>query len=1019
MSPAALALVAAIFVDATADSGLAFRHSSGAAGDYFFPEIMGAGVGLLDYDGDGDLDVYLVQSGDSATTGGDRLYRNDLEPAVAAGGSGPRRLRFTDTSAAAGVGDGGYGMGVAAGDYDHDGWTDVFVAGLGRDRLLRNLGGGAFEDATERAGVSDPRWSVSASFVDFDRDGWLDLFVAEYVDATRANHKRCRAAAGHRDYCGPLSYRPVPSRLLRNQRDGTFRDVSAAAGLHAAFGGALGVVAVDLDRDGWLDLYVANDQTRNQLWRNRGDGTFEDEALERGVALDVNGQPQASMGVDAGDFDGDGDDDLFLSHLAGETDTLYVNDGAGVFLDGTAGSGLAPPGLAYTGFGTAWLDYDGDGRLDLLVVNGAVNVVEALVARRDPHPFHQPDQLLRNLGDGRFEDRSAAAGPALALAETGRGAAFGDLDDDGDTDVVVTNNEGPARVLLNQVGNLRAWLGLRLVGRTAGGSGDRDQLGARVELARDRAPPLVRRARADGSYASANDPRVLFGLGRPPDAAHERVRVTWPDGMAERFERLAAGRYHTLRRGEGTPDHRVDGEPTAAAAAPAGDREAPLADADRDAAGTAPEAVAETTAEPDPTRFEPAVAAQIAAARDAVATADAGAMPAERARALGELARVYHAYELFDAAADGYRRADALDAAGGRWAYLLGALEHGRGRPREAIAALERALAADPRSLAAWLRLGDQLLELGRVREAGVALERAAVIAPDEPAVLYGLGRAAQAERDWSTARAMFERALALQPEATLVHYALGQTCRELGDDDAARRHLALAGHVPVRFRDDEMAAVGALARGSAAHLAAGGRAFALGDWESAIAEHRRALEADPESVEARRGLVLSLLAAGDRHARDGDVGGALVHYDAALRIEPGRVDVAVKRTTALYLGGRADEAKAALERALAAAPRDVLARTAMARLLASAPEPALRDGERALALARSLFAETESVENAELMAMACAETGDFAQAIGWQRRALDAAVAAGAADLAAALRRNLDRYQRGETCCA
>ena len=1108
----------AIFTDATADSGVAFRHRSGAAGDYYFPEIMGAGVGLLDYDGDGDLDVYLVQSGSlrpSAATAeagegarpppapgdaGDRLYRNDH-----AHGGGDGRLRFTDVTEVAGLRGSSYGMGVAAGDYDNDGWIDLFVASFGPDRLLRNRGDGTFEDVTRATGAADTRWSVSASFLDYDRDGWLDLFVTHYVDATLANHKECRAAAGYRDYCGPLVYRPVPSCLLRNLRDGTFRDVSAAAGLDGAYGGALGVLAADFDGDGWIDVYVANDQSANQLWLNRGDGTFVDEALLRGAALDGNGQPQASMGVDLGDVDGDGDDDLFLSHLAGETDTLYLDEGSGLFRDATAESNLAEPGLSHTGFGAAFLDYDNDGWLDLFMANGAVTIVEALHARGDPHPFHQPNQLLRNRGGGRFEDVTASAGPALALLETSRGAAFGDLDDDGDTDVVVANNDGPVRVLRNEVGSRRAWLGLRLVGRAAGAAGERDQLGARVELLRDGAPALGRRARADGSYASANDPRVLFGLGRPADAAPERVRVTWPDGGVETWDGLAAGRYHTLRRGDGRPaaperdaapsagaataERRGPAPPEAAGAgadavaAFADDK--PADDTPDDAAADAPTATGAPGAVPHPdlSRLEPAVAAQIAAARAAAEAREAaGASAVERAAALGELGRVYHAYELYDGAAASYRGADALDAGDGRWAYLLGALEQRRGRPRAAVSALRRALTSDPGSLAAWLRLGDQELELGRVGAARAAFERAAAIRPDEAAALYGLGRVARAERDWRAARVLFERALAVQPEATLLHYTLGQTCRELGDDEAARRHLALAGQAPVRFHDPAMVAVEALAGGAAAHLAAGARAYTLGDWTTAIAEHRRAIAADPSSVEARLGLATSLSAAGERHrgeaqailreaarlaperpevrftvavelavlgetgeadteldrvveldpghiearlrladarARRQDWPAALGHYDAVLAREPGRIDVAVKKATVLYVASRHREARVALEAALETAPRDPLARGAMTRLLASCPDRSLRDARRALSMAESLFDEEASIENAELVAMAHAEAGDFVEAVEWQRRALDAAESAGAAELAATLRRNLDRYERGESCCA
>ena len=524
---------------------------------------MGGGAALFDYDVDGDLDLYLVQGAIVAPGKGpadaidrapspyppsDRLYRNDLDRS--AGGGAAARLRFTDVTAESGIADADHGMGVAAGDYDNDGYPDLYVTGFGRARLLRNRGGDGFEDRTDAARAGEVGWSVSAAFVDVDRDGWLDLFVGNYVDATAANHKVCRAPAGYVDYCGPLSYNAVPSRLLHNRGDGTFDDVSVASGITARYGPALGIATADFDGDGWLDLYVANDQAANQLWRNRGDGTFADDALLAGCAVNGAGRAEASMGVDAGDFDGDGDDDLFMTNLTEETNTLYVNDGHGVFRDATASSGLGPPSLPFTGFGTAWLDWDNDGWLDLLVANGAVVIVEALQSRGDPFPFHQPDLLFRNLGDGRFEDATARAGAPFAEPDSGRGVAFGDLDNDGDVDVVIANVNGPTRLLRNDAADGTAWLGLRLIGAPAG-TGARDLLGARAVLLRDRPPQLARRSRADGSYASANDPRVLFGLGRPADGAPERVRVTWPDGEVEEWDDLAAGRYHTLRQGEG------------------------------------------------------------------------------------------------------------------------------------------------------------------------------------------------------------------------------------------------------------------------------------------------------------------------------------------------------------------------------------------------------------------------------------------------------------------------------------
>ena len=544
------------FTDRAEAVGIDFVHFNGMSGEFYISEMMGAGGALFDLDNDGDLDIYLVQgqmlgSGktlDQAVTPPrgvlpltDRLYRNDLVVHA----DGTRTLRFTDVTDASGLGVRAYGMGVATGDIDNDGWVDVYRTGLGPNQLFRNNGDGTFTDVSDRTGTSDPRWSVSASFVDVDRDGWLDLYVGNYLDHSVDDEIRCFTRTGERDYCGPRHYSPVPDKLYRNRRDGTFVDVTAAAQMAGDYGSALGVVAADVDADGWADIYVANDGEPNQLWINQQDGRFRDSALLAGAALNGVGSAEGSMGVDAGDFDADGDDDLFMTHLVAETNTLYINDGAGLFEDRSAMVGLGVPSLAYTGFGTAWFDFDNDGWLDLLVANGAVRTLDALERATDPFPLDEPNQLFRNLGTGRFEEVTGRAGAVFALSEVSRGAAFGDVDNDGDLDVLVTNNNGPARLLINHVGQRNRWVGLRLVG----GPGPRDMLGARVGVFRDEGPPLWRRARADGSYASANDPRVLVGLGEA--ATVRRVRVVWPSGRVEDWTDIAVGRWTTLTEGTG------------------------------------------------------------------------------------------------------------------------------------------------------------------------------------------------------------------------------------------------------------------------------------------------------------------------------------------------------------------------------------------------------------------------------------------------------------------------------------
>jgi len=533
-----------IFVEAAAETGLVFTHVNGATGQFYLPEIMGSGVALFDYDNDGDLDVFLVQGGalGPGAAGGpatSRLFRNDLT----VGADGKRTLHFTDVTESAHAGVRGYGMGVTVGDYDNDGFLDLFVTGFGSDALLHNNGNGTFTDVTKEAGVSDAQWTTSAAFADYDRDGHLDLFVARYVDFTLAGNKLCNDPAGARDYCSPRAFRPVPDRLFRNDGRGRFVDVTEPAGITRAFGNGLGVASGDYNGDGWLDLYVANDGTPNQLWINRRDGTFADEGLLSGAAVNAAGNPEGSMGIASGDFDLDGDEDLFVTNIVRESSVLYVNDGRGNFEDARARSGLGALTAAFTGFGTDWIDYDNDGWPDLFAANGAVNIVES--ERGEPRPYRMKNQLFRNSGNGRFEEISAAAGPAFARAEISRGAAFGDIDNDGDVDIVVTTNGGPVRLLLNQAAANQHWVEVRLDQRP----GNRFGLGAYVGVERSGHPTLWRRVRTDGSYLSASDVRVHFGLGSSP--AVSAIVVQWPDGQRERWTDVRGDRVITLRRGTG------------------------------------------------------------------------------------------------------------------------------------------------------------------------------------------------------------------------------------------------------------------------------------------------------------------------------------------------------------------------------------------------------------------------------------------------------------------------------------
>lgn len=527
------------FSDITTESGLNFTHVNGARGELLLPEVIGSGGALFDYDNDGDLDLFAVQGGPLPSTAvtaapKSRLYRNDLQP------TGTPRVRFTEVTDASGLSVTGYGMGAAAGDFNNDGWVDLYVTAMGPNRLLRNNGDGTFTDVTKASGTTDGRWSTSATFFDYDADGWLDLFVAHYVDFSVDMTRGCFASDSARDYCNPAVYAPVADRLFHNNRDGTFTDVSSRAGLLGAPARGLGVFAADFNGDGWLDLYVANDGDPNHLWINQaGSGTFADEGLLAGVAVNRMGQAQGSMGVDAADVDGDGDEDLFVTNLDNEGNALYRNVGRTLFEERTVESGLFK--LGFTGFGTRFLDYDNDTWPDLIVANGAVRRSRQQAQQGDAFPLRQRNQLFRN-ERGRFVDVTARAGPAFSGSNVGRGVATGDLDNDGDSDVVIFANSGPARVLLNDVGHRQHWLGVRVIDR------GREALQAQVSVVDRRGRRAVRRVQVDGSYCTSSDPRVLFGLGA--DAGSRTVRVRWAEGRVEEFRDLATDRYWTLEAGK-------------------------------------------------------------------------------------------------------------------------------------------------------------------------------------------------------------------------------------------------------------------------------------------------------------------------------------------------------------------------------------------------------------------------------------------------------------------------------------
>ncbi|MFQ5954490.1 MAG: CRTAC1 family protein [Kiloniellales bacterium] len=503
-------------------------------GTYLVPEVTGGGVALFDYDNDGDLDLYQVRfppPGRPQAPAPNRLFRQQPDGT------------FRDITASAGLGDPGYGQGVAVGDVDNDGDLDVYVTNFGPDTFYLNNGDGTFRNGTEPAGFAGDHWSSSAGFVDYDRDGDLDLYVVHFLDFVPP--RACKGDTFPFAYCGPKNFQGTLDTLYRNNGDGTFSDVSLAAGITSP-GKGLGVVFADLTGDGLVDIYVANDSEANQLWVNRGDGSFVEEAILRGVAFNGHGQPEASMGVAVGDVNGDARPDLFMTHMENESNTLYLATEHGIFADHSDASGLAQVDLPFTGFGCGFFDFDNDGDLDLALVNGRVQqgrVLPGAAGGAFWGAYAEPNLLFRNDGAGRFTDVSALAGAFTSRPATSRGLAFGDLDRDGDVDLVVGNISGPPRVFRNDAPAPGThWLVVRTL------AGPRDALGAQVTLrAGDRR--FVRLVQSAYSYASGNDTRAHFGLG--PIDRIEAIEVTWPDGSRERFAAAGVDRELSVHKGRG------------------------------------------------------------------------------------------------------------------------------------------------------------------------------------------------------------------------------------------------------------------------------------------------------------------------------------------------------------------------------------------------------------------------------------------------------------------------------------
>jgi hypothetical protein len=523
------------FVDIAREAGVAFHHTNGASTEKYLVETMGSGGLFFDYDGDGWLDLFLVDGGSFASADLDRRARHRLFHGRGDG-------TFEDVTDRSGIQHHGYGMGACAGDYDGDGRPDLYITNDGANQLYRNRGDGTFADVTAAARVGEPRWSTGCAFADLDGDGDLDLWVVNYVDAGRARNPSCGdERRGLRFYCHPLTFNPLSSTVYRND-GGVFTDVTETAGVGALRSNGLGIVIADYDEDGRPDVFVANDTMPNFLFHNLGGMRFEEKGLQSGIAVGADGKARAGMGIDAGDYDSDGRLDLVITNLDFEMHTLHRGLDRGLFTYATQESGIGYPTLPFVGFGVAFLDFDNDGQLDIAIANG--HILDNAPQFRTGSTYRQRKLLFRNTSLRRFVEVGRAVGPGFASESVGRGLAIGDIDNDGDLDLLVTNNGGDAELLRNDGGNGQNALVLQLRGAGL----NTQAIGARIRLT-TRGQTQIRDVRAGSSYLSQNDLRAHFGLGTAGRA--DRVEVTWPSRRVEILEDVPANQIITIAEGRG------------------------------------------------------------------------------------------------------------------------------------------------------------------------------------------------------------------------------------------------------------------------------------------------------------------------------------------------------------------------------------------------------------------------------------------------------------------------------------
>jgi enediyne biosynthesis protein E4 len=537
--PPIFAASAEIFeVTSPRKTGITWVHDNARSQTRFLPETIGPGCAFLDYDNDGWMDIYLVNSGPSD------FYHPLGQPPRNALYKNNRDGTFTDVTSKAGVGGGNFGMGVAVGDYDADGFPDMYVTGYGRNILYHNNGDGTFTDVTEIAGVADPNWSTSAVWFDYDNDGRLDLFVCNFVEYGGEGNTTCgKNRFGKSFYCIPRVFKGRPSALFHNNGDGTFTEVGHNTAIGKILGKAFGVVATDINNDGWMDLFVANDTVSNFLFANRGNGTFEEIAFTAGVAYSESGTARSGMGVDSADYDNDGRMDLFVANVDKEQFSLYHNDGRELFTDRALETGIGQTTALLSGWGLKFFDYDNDGNLDLILANGHP---DDMVDEYHTHvTYREPLLLFHNTGTG-LVNVSEQGGPAFKKLWPARGLAIGDFDNDGGSDVLIGNSGEPPLLLRNLVGRKNNWLGIKLIGRKC----NIDAVGARITWSFSG----ITRSRlktGGGSFLSSHDPRVILGVGRARKIDWLEVKWPLPSGKVERFIEVPLNRYITISEGKG------------------------------------------------------------------------------------------------------------------------------------------------------------------------------------------------------------------------------------------------------------------------------------------------------------------------------------------------------------------------------------------------------------------------------------------------------------------------------------